>query len=159
MEAFHRKSLTKHDRKEARKLEREHLQERLEHLDDLKDIVQVTQGLSQKKEEHADTLKVPKEFLKKVRMGDLKVKSGGDQVYQGQVERNRDKKARRKADENLAKGQKELQAKQMEEEIQRNVSYDMIKNKGLTRKRKKIERNPRKKLREKYSKALVKRRS
>lgn len=32
-----------------------------------------------------------------------------------------------------------------------------MKNKGLTRKRKKIDRNPRVKLREKYRKALVKR--
>lgn len=34
-----------------------------------------------------------------------------------------------------------------------------MKNKGLTRKRKKIDRNPRVKLREKYRKALIKRKS
>ena len=45
----------------------------------------------------------------------------------------------------------------MEENIQRNINYDMMKAKGLTRKRKKIDRNPRVKLREKYRKALVKR--
>jgi U3 small nucleolar RNA-associated protein 3 len=37
------------------------------------------------------------------------------------------------------------------------VGYDIIKNKGLTRKRKKIDRNPRVKHREKYRKALIKR--
>ena len=41
----------------------------------------------------------------------------------------------------------------------RNVNYTIMKSKGLTRKRKKIDSNPRVKFREKYKKALQKRRS
>jgi len=41
----------------------------------------------------------------------------------------------------------------------RNVNYTIMKSKGLTRKRKKIDSNPRVKFREKYRKALMKRRS
>lgn len=40
---------------------------------------------------------------------------------------------------------------------QRNVNYQIMKNKGLTRNRKKIDRNSRVKLRVKYDKALKKR--
>lgn len=49
--------------------------------------------------------------------------------------------------------------KNMGETIQRNVNYDMMKNKGLTRKRKKIDRNPRAKHRAKYEKAIKKRKN
>lgn len=45
----------------------------------------------------------------------------------------------------------------MDKNIQRNINYDIMKAKGLTRKRKKIDRNSRVKLREKYRKALIKR--
>ena len=45
----------------------------------------------------------------------------------------------------------------MDKSIQRNVGYDIIKNKGLTRKRKKIDRNSRVKHREKFRKAMIKR--
>jgi len=45
----------------------------------------------------------------------------------------------------------------MEKDIQRNINYDIMKAKGLTRKRKKIDRNSRVKFREKYRKALIKR--
>jgi U3 small nucleolar RNA-associated protein 3 len=41
-----------------------------------------------------------------------------------------------------------------EKDIVRNVNYVIMKSKGLTRKRKKIDRNPRVKHREKYRKAL-----
>ena len=47
----------------------------------------------------------------------------------------------------------------MDKDIQRNINYDMMKSKGLTRKRKKIDRNSRVKHREKYRKALIKRNS
>ncbi len=45
------------------------------------------------------------------------------------------------------------------ESIMRNVNYMIMKSKGLTRKRKKIDRNSRVKFREKYRKALQKRKS
>ena len=45
----------------------------------------------------------------------------------------------------------------MESNIQRNINYDIMKAKGLTRKRKKSDRNSRVKFREKYRKALIKR--
>jgi U3 small nucleolar RNA-associated protein 3 len=41
-----------------------------------------------------------------------------------------------------------------EQDIVRNVNYAIMKSKGLTRKRKKIDRNPRVKNREKYRKAI-----
>ena len=40
----------------------------------------------------------------------------------------------------------------MEKNIQRNINYDIMKAKGLTRKRKKIDRNSRVKFREKWRK-------
>lgn len=49
--------------------------------------------------------------------------------------------------------------KHQNEAIARNVNYTIMKSKGLTRKRKKIDRNPRVKHREKYRKALAKRKS
>ena len=48
--------------------------------------------------------------------------------------------------------EQERQAK--EKDIVRNVNYAIMKSKGMTRKRKKIDRNPRVKHREKYRKAL-----
>lgn len=44
----------------------------------------------------------------------------------------------------------------MEKNIQRNINFDIMKAKGLTRKRKKIDRNSRVKLREKARKANMK---
>lgn len=47
----------------------------------------------------------------------------------------------------------------MSKDIQRNINYDIMKAKGLTRKRKKIDRNSRVKFREKFRKAEQKRKS
>lgn len=47
----------------------------------------------------------------------------------------------------------------MEKDIVRNVNYAIMKSKGITRKRKKEDRNSRVKFREKYRKALQKRKS
>ena len=47
----------------------------------------------------------------------------------------------------------------MDKNIQRNINYVIMKSKGLTRKRKKIDRNSRVKFRNKYDKALQKRKS
>ena len=52
---------------------------------------------------------------------------------------------------------KELEKKN--QAILRNINYTIMKSKGLTRKRKKIDRNSRVKHREKYRKALQKRKS
>lgn len=43
----------------------------------------------------------------------------------------------------------------MEFDIERNINRDIMKAKGLTRKRKKIDRNPRVKHREKYRKKMI----
>jgi U3 small nucleolar RNA-associated protein 3 len=53
----------------------------------------------------------------------------------------------------------DVSLKHQNESIVRNVNYTIMKSKGLTRKRKKIDRNPRVKHREKYRKALQKRKS
>ena len=49
------------------------------------------------------------------------------------------------------------QVETMKDSIQRGINYTIMKSKGLTRKRKKIDRNSRVKHREKYRKALIKR--
>lgn len=55
------------------------------------------------------------------------------------------------------KEQHKQHAKKMFEKAQRNIDYNILKAKGLTRKRKKIDRNPRVKLRAKYEKAVKQR--
>ena len=83
----------------------------------------------------------------------------GDDVYEGQKQRLKDKQLKKREQKQEDKASKLKQVEQMDEAIQRNVGYDIIKNKGLTRKRKKIDRNSRVKHKEKYRKALIKHRS
>ena len=84
-----------------------------------------------------------------------------------EIEEAREKKRKEKEGNRAAKEEarrahlesveQERQAK--EKDIVRNVNYAIMKSKGITRKRKKIDRNPRVKHREKYRKALQKRKS
>jgi U3 small nucleolar RNA-associated protein 3 len=84
-----------------------------------------------------------------------------------EIEEAREKKRKEKEGNRAAKDEarrahlesveQERQAK--EKDIVRNVNYAIMKSKGITRKRKKIDRNPRVKHREKYRKALQKRKS
>ena len=56
------------------------------------------------------------------------------------------------------KEEKKNHANQLFAKAQRNINYNILKAKGLTRKRKKCDRNPRIKLRRKYEKAVKLRR-
>ena len=58
-----------------------------------------------------------------------------------------------------AKEEKQRDVDRANANIQRNINYDIEKSKGITRKRKKIDRNSRVKLRVKYEKAMKQRSS
>ncbi|CDW81145.1 UNKNOWN [Stylonychia lemnae] len=100
---------------------------------------------------------------KKITFNDLQVTKTaeddieGDEVYEAQKLKLREKKAQKKEMKKELKEQELQQVGRMEKDIQRNINYDIMKAKGLTRKRKKIDRNSRVKFREKYRKALIKR--
>jgi U3 small nucleolar RNA-associated protein 3 len=98
-----------------------------------------------------------------VSFNDLKVPAAeeikGDRVYEAEKARLRDKKQMKKEMSKAKKEEDLKEVEKMEKSIQRNINYDILKAKGLTRKRKKIDRNSRVKFREKYRKALIKRRS
>lgn len=94
---------------------------------------------------------------KKVAFNDLKT-SGvkGDDLYEGQKDKLRDKKAARKEVEKQIKQENLVGVEKMGESIQRNINYDIMKAKGITRKRKKEDRNPRVKKRHQYEKLMKK---
>ena len=73
------------------------------------------------------------------------------------MERIRDKKAAKKEEGKERKKKMMEEIDEMDTNIQRNVRSDIIKNKGLMRKRKKIDRNPRVKGRFKYERAQKRR--
>jgi U3 small nucleolar RNA-associated protein 3 len=83
----------------------------------------------------------------------------GDEVYEDHKEKMREKKALKKEEKREAKRDQLDQVVKMEESITRNISYDILKARGLVRKRKRIDSNSRVKHREKYRKALIKRKS
>ena len=72
----------------------------------------------------------------------------------GAIRERKEDKLKRKRE---YKESKLEEAKKGYEQYQRNIDYKIMKNKGLTRKRKKIERNSRVKLRNKYNKAVIRR--
>lgn len=80
----------------------------------------------------------------------------GDSLYEGQKERLREKKAARKEVEKEIKMGREQDVKRMGEAIQRNINYDIMKAKGIVRKRKKEDKNPRVKKRHQYDKLVKK---
>lgn len=59
----------------------------------------------------------------------------------------------------MYKQAKDEEIENLDQSIQRNVQRDIIKNKGLTRRRKKTDRNPRVKKRMQYEKMQKKRRT
>lgn len=97
---------------------------------------------------------------KKVKFDQLQVKNAaGDAVYEAEQVKIRERKAARKETGEKLK-QQDLEAKEsMEKDITRNVQREIIKNKGLTRRRPKKDRNPRVKKRLKYEEMQKKRRT
>lgn len=102
-------------------------------------------------------MKPDKSENKKRKFADLKADGvKGDAVYEGQKEKNRDKKAARKEVEKDTKMRKTQEVEDMGDSIQRNINRDMLKAKGLTRKRKIEDRTPRVKKRHQYEKLVKK---
>ena len=88
-----------------------------------------------------------------------KKKQEEDAAEQERLEKKRESKLLKKEQAKDERGQLDRQIDRQNQSITRNVNYTIMKSKGLTRKRKKIDRNSRVKFREKYSKAIQKRKS
>jgi len=71
----------------------------------------------------------------------------------------REQKKQRKQEVQLKKDERLETVKTQSDTIQRNINRDIQKAQGLVRKRKKEDRNPRKKFRNKFEKAQKKRRT
>ena len=99
------------------------------------------------------SLKKMSDQQKKTKFSELKsTKIKGDAVYEREAEKRREKKEQRKEVEKQIKGRVADEVKGMEESIQRNINYNIEKAKGITRKRKKEDANPRVKKRLKFEK-------
>ncbi len=81
-----------------------------------------------------------------------------DAVYQQAFQDQQAAKADRVHRVELKKEEHKKNAESMFATAQRNINYNILKAKGLTRRRKKIDRNPRVKLRAKYDRAVRSRR-
>lgn len=77
--------------------------------------------------------------------------------YQGVEERLKLKKRKKNADPEAEELEEAGETEGMDADAKRAITYEMAKNKGLTPKRKKIDRNPRVKHREKYRRAIIRR--
>ena len=67
----------------------------------------------------------------------------GNDVYQGEKERQRDKKAARKDAERMIKDNIKQEVEHMGSSIERKINYDIQKARGIVRKRKKEDKTPR----------------
>lgn len=106
----------------------------------------------QKARELAEAEQLP-EKKRKMKFEDLKTaKNDGDDVYQAQAQKLRDRKAERKENAKDIKRGISDAVDRGTAQIQRNVQKDILLNRGLTRQRKKVDRNPRVKKRMKYEK-------
>jgi hypothetical protein len=171
MENFRRVSMTKKEKKALRNRQLDDMQEKLDNLDDdfaaIDNIVKrASKSAGSGFTDSADRdqaaskfSKSMKNFIKpkKVGFSDLKTKEVvGDKLYEGQKDKLRDKKAARKEMERDTKQKNKAEVAKMGESIQRNINYDIMKAKGLVRKRKKEDKNPRVKKRHQYEKLVKK---
>ena len=81
-----------------------------------------------------------------------------DDFYKSVKKGRSDKKKLKKITKKIEKEQffNEIKVAKVEENEGRKITYEMLKNKGLTRKRKKVDRNSRVKLRMKFGKSMNK---
>ena len=81
-----------------------------------------------------------------------------DDFYKSVKRKKTDKKKLKKKTKEIQKEQffNEIKLSKVDENEGRKITYEMLKNKGLTRKRKKIDRNSRVKLRMKFGKSMNK---
>lgn len=165
--------MTKKELQARRNARIEDMQDKLENLDDdfaaINNIVKRTRRgedrsameaaeRDQEKSRFTKSLKKYVEKPKKEKVDFSKLKSAnikGDAVYEGQKEKLREKKAARKDHEKVVKGAIQKEITQMESSIQRNVNNEIMKAKGLVRKRPAKDKTPRVKKRHKYE-SLVK---
>ena len=173
MENFRRVQMSKKEKKALRNKRLEGMEDRLEDLDDdfkaIQSIVKRAGAIKGKSgndeyesaqrdvagSKFSKSLKKMSDQQKKTKFSDLKsAKIKGDEVYEKEHERRREKKAQRKEVEKEIKGRVAGEVKDMEQSIQRNINYNIEKAKGITRKRKKEDANPRVKKRHKYEKMV-----
>jgi U3 small nucleolar RNA-associated protein 3 len=103
---------------------------------------------------------VAKKEKKSVKFDNLKMKSSfEDPVYQEQTNKIKGRKDKRQEAEKDMKIQRDHNIKAIDKDIQRRVQKNIIKNRGLTRNRKKIDSNGRVKKRMKYEKMEKKRKN
>eukprot|EP00826_Nyctotherus_ovalis_P044651 TRINITY_DN4836_c0_g3_i5.p1 TRINITY_DN4836_c0_g3~~TRINITY_DN4836_c0_g3_i5.p1 ORF type:complete len:160 (+),score=68.28 TRINITY_DN4836_c0_g3_i5:262-741(+) len=88
------------------------------------------------------------------RIGKTPLPAEEDAFYQKVLQEKEEAKEKRQERIKAKKEEKKRQADEMFSIAQRNVNYSILKAKGLTRKRKKCDRNPRVKLKRKYEKAV-----
>jgi len=95
---------------------------------------------------------------KKVKFDDLKSpNTEGDELYKQATQKLRDRKAERKQTAAALKAEQLTDLSSSTAQIQRNVQKDILANRGLTRKRKKTDRNPRVKKRKAFEEMEKKR--
>lgn len=176
MDAFKRITFSKADKKAMGKKKTDEFEHGLLTLDDdMKAIDTIIKRTSRKDKNSVESQakaegansnfqKSLKSFMskdkpqaKKRKFADLKADGvKGDAVYEGQKDKLREKKAARKEVEKDTKVRKTQEVENMGNDIQRNISRDMLKAKGLTRKRKIEDRTPRVKKRHAYEKLVKK---
>ena len=120
----------------------------------IKNVTNVTKKIvKQTKVKEVETIEThqSKNESKKINFSQIKsAKIKGDHVYEEQKERLREKKESRKRQQIETKQIITGEVEKMGERIQRNINYDIMKAKGITRKRKREDKNPRVKRRRQF---------
>lgn len=163
--------LTRTEEREIRMRQAEELGDRLKKInkDDIKSIVKSSKAPTkkerqqEKEREEQEAKRKEQEQSDKQKYEQRKKKREEEEEQEKNIEKAREAKRLAKIEKkekaNEAREALEESLKHQNEAIARNVNYTIMKSKGLTRKRKKIDRNPRVKHREKCRKALAKRKS
>ncbi len=163
--------LTKSEQRALQALSKQELSGRLRALgkDDVRAIAKQS-AHSSKKEKQARRLQIEQEEARRAeeereerRREKERAERAKESADAEQRERRREEKLKSKAAKREAAVEalrrRDGEIKAVEADIVRNVNYAIMKSKGLTRKRKKEDRNSRVKFREKYRRALQKRKS
>ena len=159
--------LTRTEQRSLQTAQVEALQSRISKLkkDDLRSIVKSSNAPKKPKVSHPEEEAEAKERAAKdqARKDRAEVERQREKdIEEGRARKRKEKEASKAAKEEVKAAHMEAiegERQTKEKDIVRNINYVIMKSKGLTRKRKKIDRNSRVKHREKYKKALQKRKS